>query len=85
MPIVKLLDMPKSQPTKSINRTLLILLGIILAFLLTINAKSFYSAESLSFPRQISLPVDKNVSVGFLEKIDGAAASSFLEKLASLK
>ena len=77
--------MPTNRSNMSINRTLLILLGIILACILTINARSFYSAESLTLPKPNQSIIDKNASLDVIEKTGNSALKKFAEKIASLK
>ena len=77
--------MPTNRSNLSINRTLLILLGIILACLLTINARSFYSAENFALPKQNQPILDKNASLEVIQQTGEAAVKSFAEKIASLK
>ena len=77
--------MPTNRSKISLNRTLLIVLGIILACLLTLNARSFYSAESLSFPKSsITVPNDKKVESGLVE-IGKHSFRNIIEKVSSLK
>ncbi len=78
--------MPTNKPKISLNKTLLILLGIILACILTLNAKTFYSADSLSFPNQ-NRPVllNKNVKLDLLKETSKSALSKIGEKVSSLK
>lgn len=86
MLIDKYLIMPTKRTKLSINRTLLILLGIILACLLTLNASSFYSAETLSFPKTTKMEsIEKNVRTDLIEKIGAHSIKNFLEKVTSLK
>ncbi len=66
------------------NRTLLILLGILLACLLTLNAKSLYSADLLSDPTNTST-VDKTSPKTFFDKIEAINFKSFTKKISSLK
>jgi len=73
--------MPTNRSNISLNRTLIILLGIILACLLTLNAKSFYSAETLSFPEKRVKTLDNNASVELLEGISKSTLRSFIEKV----
>lgn len=80
------LIMPTKRTKLSINKTLLILLGIILACLLTLNASSFYSAETLSFPKTTKMEsIEKNVKTDLIEKIGANSIKTFLEKVTSLK
>ena len=76
--------MPTNRSKISINRTLLILLGIILACLLTINAKSV-TTESFSLPNQGQSILDKNAGVAVLEEAGEAALDRIAEKISSLK
>ena len=79
-------NMPTNRSKISTNKTLLILLGILLACLLTLNARSFYSADSLSFPKSTSIsgPTDKNVT-DFIDKIGVTSIRNFIKKVSSLK
>lgn len=68
------------------NRTLLIILGILLAFLLTLNASSFYSAEIIP-SKEIELKPSESPT-----KLHGKASAKglhfikiFAEKFTSLK
>ncbi|MEM8938337.1 MAG: hypothetical protein AAGC64_03205 [Bacteroidota bacterium] len=78
--------MSANRSNISISRTLLILLGIILACLIALNARSFYSVENLSFPKQ-NQPnfLDKKASVNFLKDASKIALEKFGEKTSSLK
>jgi len=76
--------MPINRPNISINRTLLILLGILLACLLTINARSV-SSESFSLPNQNQSLIDKNASAELLEKGRQLKLNRLAEKISSLK
>jgi len=73
--------MPTKRSNISRNRTLLILLGIILACLLTFNARSFYLAEALppsKVPDTHAQTRDKNTSL--IEKIDFSSIKSLTKK-----
>lgn len=65
------------------NRTLLILLGIILACLLTLNAKSLYSADLLSEPTNMQ-SVDAKTPKTFLDQIGKISFKEFRKKISSL-
>ena len=78
-------SMPTNRSNLSINRTLLIVLGIILACLLTINARSFYSAESFALPKQDQSILDKNASLELIQETGKAAAMNIAEKISYLK
>ncbi|MBC6401355.1 MAG: hypothetical protein GDA37_10175 [Ekhidna sp.] len=63
------------------SRTLLILLGIILACLLILNAGSFYSVERIFSNRtSVFRTSEKNTSQKLIEKIDGSLWRSFTKK-----
>lgn len=66
-----------------LSRTLLILLGILLACLLTLNAKSLYSADLLSEPTNIQT-VDTNSPKILLDKIKKISFKDFPKKISSL-
>ncbi|MEQ9465932.1 MAG: hypothetical protein RLN88_00900 [Ekhidna sp.] len=66
-----------------LSRTLLILLGILLACLLTLNAKSLYSADLLSEPTNIQT-VDTNTSKTLLDQINMISFKDFAKKISSL-
>ncbi|SNT18541.1 hypothetical protein SAMN05421640_2722 [Ekhidna lutea] len=64
-----------------LNRTLLILLGILLACLLTLNTKSLYSADLLSDPTNERIPViDNPAPKTFFDKIGMISFKNFLKK-----
>lgn len=78
--------MSANRSNLSISRTLLILLGIILACLLTLNARSFHSVENLSFPKQTRPNLlDKKANLNFLKEASKIAFEKFAEKTSSLK
>lgn len=78
--------MPTNRSKISVNRTLLILLGIILACLLTLNARSFYSAETLSLPKKTpGEAIDKKAPAELIGKISSASFHNFVEKVSTLK
>jgi hypothetical protein len=77
---------PTRRSHISRNRTLLILLGILLAFLLTLNAGTFYSANNL-LPEEKSLeelnnPSDVN---GTIDKAGTELIQILTKKITSLK
>ncbi len=76
--------MATNRTNIKLNRTLLILLGILLACLLTLNAKSLYSADLLSDPTNIST-ADKTSPKTFLDKIESINFLDFTKKISSLK
>ena len=72
--------MPTKRSNTNRNRTLLILLGIILACLLTLNARSFYAAEALTPKVSATKTIDKNASQSLIEKIDFSSFRSLIQK-----
>ncbi|WP_420576059.1 hypothetical protein [Ekhidna sp.] len=75
--------MATNRTHSRLNRTLLILLGIILACLLTLNAKSLYSADLLSEPTKMQ-NLDAKTSKTFLDKIGKISFKDFHKKITSL-
>jgi len=76
--------MSTKRPNLSINKTLLILLGILLACLLTMNAKSI-PAETFFPSNQKQTLIDKNAGFEALDKTSEAMMKKFVEKLSSLR
>lgn len=66
-----------------LSRTLLIVLGIILACLLTLNAKSLYSADLLSEPTNTPT-VDANPPKTIIDKIGSISLKNLPKKISSL-
>ncbi len=66
-----------------LNRTLLILLGILLACLLTLNAKSLYSADLLSEPTNIPT-ADTKAPKTLIDKIGTISLGKISKKISSL-
>ncbi|MEM6830123.1 MAG: hypothetical protein AAF551_06375 [Bacteroidota bacterium] len=81
--IAKYYNVSTNQRNTNRNKTLIILLGIILAFLLTLNAKSFYKVSGV-------VPFDdgKTSTFGFFEtktqNSNGNLLNFFTEKFSSL-
>lgn len=76
--------MPVARTKTNIQRTILILLGILLAGLLTINAKTLYTSEG--FLEKKSISTEKVVSNQIsTERVYTKAFKSFVEKITSLK
>lgn len=75
--------MATNRTNIKLSRTLLILLGILLACLLTLNAKSLYSADLLSEPTNIPT-VDTKSPKTFLDKIGTISFKNFPKKISSL-
>jgi hypothetical protein len=76
--------MPTARTKINLQRTLLIVLGIILAFILTLNAKTLYSSESLIGPKSNS--IEKGIPASTPSKKTGMMLlHGFVEKLSSLK
>lgn len=67
-----------------LNKTLLILLGILLACLLTLNAKSLYTADLLSTPTKAP-EVNTSPSKTLIDKIGMISFTTFHKKISSLK
>ena len=65
-----------------INKTLLILLGILLACLITLNAKSLYSADLLNPTK--SSQIEKATPRTLIDKLGTVSLASFTKKITSL-
>ena len=75
--------MSTNRTHSRLNRTLLIVLGIILACLLTLNAKSLYSADLLSEPTNMPT-IDSKSPKTFLDQIGKISFKDFHKKISSL-
>jgi len=75
--------MATNRKHNRLSRTLLILLGIILACLLTLNARSLYSADLLSGPTK-KQNLDVKASKTFLDQIGTFSFKNFRKKTSSL-
>lgn len=82
-PLDKVDHMPTNRTHIKFNRTLLILLGILLACLLTLNAKSLYSADLLSSPAKIKT-VDSTSPKTLLDQIGKISFKEIHKKITSL-
>ncbi|MEP2950934.1 MAG: hypothetical protein ABJO91_13035 [Ekhidna sp.] len=76
--------MATNRPNIKFNRTLLILLGILLACLLTLNAQSMYSTDLLSAPTTPT-SVEQSAPKTIIEQIGKISFDSFIKKISSLK
>ncbi len=79
------MQMATNRSNISLNRTLLILLGIILACVLILNAQSVYSADLLDEPTNkanqlIDVPAPKTL----LDQIGSIGIKDFIKKISSL-
>ena len=80
--------MATNQRNISLNRTLLILLGVLLAFLLTINAKPFYSADLLTTPgdeNNTTAKVNPETPKIIIDQIGKISFENFIKKVTTLK
>ena len=75
--------MATNRTHSRLNRTLLILLGIILACLLTLNAKSLYAADLLGGPANMQ-NVDAKSPKTLLDQIGKISFKEFHKKISSL-
>ncbi len=75
--------MATNRTNIKLSRTLLILLGILLACLLTLNAKSLYSADLLSEPTTIPAADAKSPKT-FMDKIGSINFKNIPKKISSL-
>lgn len=76
--------MPTARTKISLQKTLLILLGIILAGILTLNAKTLYSSESIITPK--SNMIENGIPVPSSTKETGLILlQGFVKNLSSLK
>ena len=76
--------MATNRTNIKLSRTLLILLGILLACLLTFNAKSLYSVDLLSEPTKSIPTADQKSPETFIDKIGTISFKSFHKKISSL-
>lgn len=75
--------MATNRTNIKLSRTLLILLGILLACLLTLNAKSLYSADLLSEPTSIPTADTKSPKT-LIDKIGSISFENFPKKISYL-
>jgi len=75
--------MATNRTNIKLSRTLLIILGIILACLLTLNAKSFHSADLMSEPTNI-FSADTKTSKTLIDKIETISFKEIGKKISSL-
>ena len=79
------IQMATNRSNISVNRTLLILLGILLACVLMLNAQPIRTADLLSDPTKKSTPaIDVPTPKTFIDKMGSNGLKDFIKKVSSL-